>query len=289
MNTVIIGAAGQLGSDLRTLLPEAIALGHADLDISNAHDTQQKLSDIAPQLVINAAAYNKVDQAEDEPTIAWETNALGPRNLAIACASLNATLVHISTDYVFGLETSSERPRKESDVATPISAYGTGKLAGECFVRSLCPQHFVLRTCGLYGVAALAGAGKGNFVETMLRLGKERDSLTIVDDQHCTPTASRDLAEWIVELTATNAYGLYHATNSGATTWCGLAKEVFRQAGVSVNVEAIPSSGYPTKARRPPFSVLDNSKLSGTLNRPLDHWQTALQRYLQDREAHCDK
>ena len=230
MQTMIIGARGQLGSDLQKLLPDAVPLGHNDLDIADAAAVEHTLQSAQPKLVINAAAYNKVDLAEDEPATAYQVNALGPRNLAISCARLDAILVHVSTDYVYGLDEERDVPFVESDAVGPVSAYGQSKLAGEFFVRALCGKHFVLRTCGLYGVAALSGAGKGNFVETMLRLGAERDQLSVVNDQFCTPTASRDLAEWIVALTQSrDAWGLYHATNSGQTTWYGLAREVFRR------------------------------------------------------------
>ncbi len=170
MRIAIIGAFGQLGSDLVPLLGErAIALGHADIELADPSSIAGALDARQPTHVINCAAYNLVDRAEDEPEAAFRVNAFGTRNLALWCAARNAALVNVSTDYVFGLDGSLGRPRRETDPTGPVSAYGASKLAGENFVRSLCPRHLVVRTCGLYG--RHAARGKGNFVETMLRLG----------------------------------------------------------------------------------------------------------------------
>ena len=197
--------------------------------------------------------------------------------------------MQFSTDYVFGAasddqsETSSPSPRRETDLAVPDSVYAASKLAGENMVRSICPRHFVIRTCGLYGVAATRGAGKGNFVETMLRLGTERDELSVVNDQHCTPTATRDLAQATAELITTEKYGLYHATNSGATTWHDLAAEIFRQAGIDIKLRPITTAEFGAKAARPAYSVLNCQKLESAIGRPMPAWQDALRQYLIDR------
>ena len=150
-------------------------------------------------------------------------------------------------------------------------------------MQAACPNHFILRTCGLYGRAV--SPGKGNFVETMLRLGRERGAVSVVDDQWCTPTAAADLAGWIGELVASGKFGLYHATNSGSTTWCRLAREVFRCAGMTVDVTAITTADFGAKARRPSFSVLDYSKLEAVLGHRLRPWEEALADYLQSRRA----
>ncbi len=283
MKTMIVGANGQLGTALKELTGEsAISLGRQDLDITSLESISKQLDTAQPTAVINCAAYNLVDQAEDEPDVAFNVNALGPRNLAIECQKHDICLLHVSTDYVFGLDTSS-RPWTECDTPGPVSAYGTSKLAGEYFVRSLCSKHFVVRTCGLYGHAARRGAGKGNFVETMLRLGNERDELRIIDDQQCVPTNVKDLAIAICELARTTSFGLYHATNQGTATWARFAEEIFSYSKMPTQVVRIPSVEYPTKAQRPSKSLLDCSKLETVLQQPMRDWQTALHEYLDER------
>ena len=284
MRIAITGAFGQLGTELRELLgQQALPWGHREVDITDSAAVSRAIQGASVECVINAAAYNKVDLAEDEPEVAYRVNALGPRNLAQACQSEGIPVVHVSTDYVFGL-IEPEEPWREYDAPGPISAYGMSKLAGEYFVRSGCTRHFVVRTCGVYGHAARTGAGKGNFVETMLRLGRERDELRIVDDQHCTPTSARDLAEAILSLLQHNTYGVYHATNAGATTWCQFAQEIFQYTETDVMVTPISTSEYPLKAQRPPYSVLNCSKLTQVLGTPPRPWQQALHSYLDERE-----
>jgi dTDP-4-dehydrorhamnose reductase len=275
----IIGASGQLGSAFRQLLGErAIPIQHSQIEISDAESIRAALMAANPDFVINAAAYNWVDKAEDEPQVAYAVNALGPRNLALVCAERAIPLLHVSSDYVFGLDASTT-PLRETDLPGPVSAYGLSKLAGEYFVRSLCPQHFVIRTCGLYGHAQ--AIGKGNFVKTMLRLGRERGHVRIVNDQHCTPTSTIDLAGALVELIATQEFGLYHLTNRGATTWYDFAREIFRAAGVAVTTEPITTREFAAKAPRPAYSVLNCEKAARILNVEMPAWQDAVGKYLQ--------
>ncbi|MCB9953962.1 MAG: dTDP-4-dehydrorhamnose reductase [Planctomycetaceae bacterium] len=284
MQIAVLGAAGQLGTELCLQLGDrALPWTRADVDLTNPDSVRAALTSFTGTCVINAAAYNKVDIAEEEPQVAYAVNALGPRLLAQECADRDLALVHVSTDYVFGLEADRTNPFTELDAPGPVSCYGQSKLAGEYFVRSICPRHFVVRTCGLYGLAALQGAGKGNFVETMLRLGNERDELRVVNDQHCTPTSVKDLAAAILSLVETEKYGLYHAVNSGATTWAEFAAHIFDAAGMTTRVTGIPSSEYPTKARRPGYSVLNCDKLEQTIGRPMPTWQDALREYLSSR------
>lgn len=274
----IIGASGQLGSELRRLLGErAIAIRHSDLELSDSVSVRAALAAANPDFVINAAAYNWVDKAEDEPHIAYAVNALGPRNLALACAERSIPLLHVSSDYVFGLEM-KEAPLRETDLPGPTGAYGLSKLAGEYFVRSLCPQHFVIRTCGLYGNAE--AVGKGNFVKTMLRLGRERGHVRVVNDQHCTPTSTADLAAALIRLIETDAFGLYHLTNQGATTWYDFAREIFRAAGLAVATEPITTREFGARAPRPAYSVLNCDKVTGVLNAEMPPWQDAVGAYV---------
>ncbi len=282
MRIAVIGAFGQLGSDLVPLLGErAIPLGHADLEIADPASISKALDAAQPTHVINCAAYNLVDKAEHEPEAAHGINSLGPRNLAEWCAARSAVLMHISTDYVFGAEVAQRTPLCETDPTGPVSVYGQSKRAGELAVQSLCPQHFIVRTCGLYGHHA--ARGKGNFVETMLRLGRERPELRIVADQRCTPTSTADLARALVSLAETDAFGLYHATNAGDCSWYDFACEIFRLANIPVKTAPSTAAEYGAKAQRPDYSVLDCSKLAHVLGRPMPSWQDALARYLANR------
>jgi dTDP-4-dehydrorhamnose reductase len=282
MRILLLGAGGQLGTALTARLGrEIVPLGRNDIDLGDADRVHGVLTEAAPELVINAAAYNFVDRAESEREQAFAVNSRGPWALAKACAALEVPLVHVSTDYVFGRDQHRTAPYAETDTSGPVNEYGRTKLAGEFFVQAVCPKHFILRTCGLYGRAV--SAGKGNFVETMLRLGRERGTVSVVDDQWCTPTSAVDLAGWIAELIATKKYGLYHATNSGSTTWCRLAREIFRCARLAVEVQPITTAQFGAKARRPAYSVLDNSKLAAAIGHPLRPWEEALAEYLRSR------
>jgi len=286
MRIALIGASGQLGSDLQSrLADDVIPLSHTDIEITDVTCVRRQLDRVAPDMVLNAAAYNFVDRAEDEPAAAYAVNALGPRNLSLFCCERGIPVLHVSSDFVFGLDAGRSIPYREDDFPGPISAYGVSKLAGEYYVRSLCRQHFVVRTCGLYGRTGTQEGGKGNFVETMLRLGKEGRELKVVDDQRCTPTSATDLATAIVTLIRTDAYGLYHATSTGDVTWYQFAKELFRLARLDVSIAAITSQEFGAQARRPAYSVLDTHKLTDTIGVTLPHWQEALAQYVAARPA----
>ncbi|MCX7420786.1 MAG: dTDP-4-dehydrorhamnose reductase [Planctomycetia bacterium] len=289
MRIALIGATGQLGGDLLPRLQAAghdvRPLGHADIEITNAESSAAVLEPLQPDLVINTAAYNLVDKAEDDRDAAMAVNGLGPQLLARLAGKNGWRLMHISTDYVFGdVARPTPTPFIELDLAVPSSRYGLSKLTGEKFVQANCSRHFVVRTCGLYGIAALRGTGKGNFVETMLRLGRDRKQLRVVDDQICTPTSTADLSDALVMLVATDAFGLYHATNSGCMTWCEFAREIFRQAKLDVEVIPITTAEFGAKAKRPNYSVLDCRKLMSVIETPLPDWHEAIARYLVSRQ-----
>ena len=279
MRIAVVGAFGQLGSDLIPLLGDrAIALGHADIEITDPARVTIALDAARPTHVINCAAYNLVDRAEDEPEAAQRVNTSGPQHLADYCAQSGIVLMHVSTDYVFGHDAARRMPLSETDPTGPVSVYGASKLAGELAVRSRCPQHFLVRTCGLYGQRA--ARGKGNFVETMLRLGRECHELKIVADQRCTPTSTADLAAALVSLIETDTFGTYHATNDGDCSWFEFAREIFRLTDLTVNVIPNTAIEYGAKAHRPDYSVLDSTKLASVLGRPMPSWRDALSRYL---------
>jgi dTDP-4-dehydrorhamnose reductase len=283
MTVAIIGGYGQLGTALQHVLGErGTPLSRTECDLLRFDEASEALELIQPSAIVNCAAYNFVDKAEEEPARAFALNRDAPGRLAEFCEQRGIVLVHISTDYVFGCQNlgdkSFRRPFDEEISPLPDSVYGASKLAGEKLVRETCTKHFVLRTCGLYG--RRLSQGKGNFVETMLRLGAERDELKVVDDQHCTPTSASDLADIIAALLDTDQYGLYHATNWGATTWFGFAREIFRHANLKVRLKPISSEEFGASAPRPAYSVLDCHKLTRTLGRDLPSWEEALAQFL---------
>jgi dTDP-4-dehydrorhamnose reductase len=284
MRTVVLGAPGQLGRDLCPRLSgSVIPFARSDVDLTHPASLRDIITGIRPDRVVNCAAYNLVDKAEIETTTAFAVNAWAVRDLATICRDLDCTLVHFSTDYVFGLDESRGAPFTESDPPGPISLYGLSKLTGEYLVRSICPKHYVIRTCGLYGVSGSGGKG-GNFVETMLRLADQGKTLRVVNDQRCTPSFTADIAAATVSLIHTGAFGLYHVTNSGDCSWYELTKEILRRSGFNSDVAPITSAEFGAAARRPAYSVLSNDKLIAAGVQPLRHWTEGLAAYLVDRK-----
>src|SRR5262245_9088963 len=283
MRTVVLGAPGQLGRDICSRLPgQVIPLGRADVDLADAALMRARLSALRPDVIINCAAYNFVDRAEAEPEAAFAVNTWAVRNLALISRDLDCVLVHFSTDYVFGLDDSRNKPYTENDPAGPVSVYGLSKLAGEYVLRSIGSKHIVIRTCGLYGVWGSGGKG-GNFVETMLRVAGQGKPLHVVNDQKCTPSFTTDIADATVAIVQTGQVGLYHITNAGDCTWYEFAREILRRAGVTANLTAITSAEFGAAARRPAYSVLSNCKLSTIGVAPPRHWSEALGPYLAAR------
>jgi dTDP-4-dehydrorhamnose reductase len=247
------------------------------LDVAVAESVRQALLPIEPQIVVNATAYNLVDAAETDPVGAFQVNAIGPRNLALVGRELEAVLVHVSTDYVFS--GSQRRPYTEIDPVEPLSIYGVSKAAGEMLVRAACPRHFIVRTSGLYGVAGSRGKG-GNFVDTMLRLGRSGEAIRVVDDQVLTPTRTADQAVQIGRLAVTDGYGTYHATSQGECSWYEFAAEIFSQAGLTPFLERHTTADAGRAARRPSYSVLDNRELRRLGIDVMPGWREALANYL---------
>jgi dTDP-4-dehydrorhamnose reductase len=282
MRIVLIGANGQLGSDLAPVLSgeELTCLTHADLEITDAARVQAALASYRPDVVINTSAFHRVDDCERNPEQAFAVNVFGVRNLALACRDQAATLVHLSTDYVF--DGRKGLPYVETDTPSPINAYGISKLTGECFVRCLLDRYFIIRTTGLYGKAGSSGKG-GNFVELMLRLAGEGKPIRVVDDQCLTPTYTVDLALKIGELIATNRYGLYHITSGGQCSWFDFAQEIFRQVGVSPALAPQTTSQSGAFARRPACSVLDHAMLRQSGFAEMRPGPEALAAYLERR------
>jgi dTDP-4-dehydrorhamnose reductase len=283
MKYVVFGSAGQLGRDLCPRLPgEVVPLTRAHVDLTRPETFRAVLTDLRPDVVINCAAYNLVDRAEAEPDAAFAVNAWAVRDLARACRELDCTLVHFSTDYVFGLDAGRQTPYQEFDAPGPVSAYGLSKLAGEYLTRSLCPRHFVIRTCGLYGLWGSGGKG-GNFVETMLRRAREGKPLRVVADQICTPSYTVDVAQAAAALVQTERYGLYHLTNTGSCSWHEFARAIFAQASVSADLTPITSQEYNAPAPRPVYSVLSQGAYEALGMPGLRTWQAAIAAYLDER------
>ncbi|HVS34058.1 MAG TPA: dTDP-4-dehydrorhamnose reductase [Gemmataceae bacterium] len=283
MKYALLGAGGQLGHDLQSRLPGQVAAWtRAQADLTQPAAMRAAVEALRPDVVVNCAAYNLVDKAESDPAAAFAVNAWGVRDLAMTCRDLDCTLVHFSTDYVFGLDHSRRAPWTETDAPGPVSVYGLSKLSGEYLVRAICPRHFVVRTCGLYGVWGAGGKG-GNFVETMLRRASEGKPLRVVQDQWCSPTYTADLAAAAASLTGTDSYGLYHLTNSGSCSWYDFAEAILETAGVQGDLAPITSREFGAAARRPTYSVLARTgyeRLGLPAMRP---WREALTAYLDER------
>ncbi len=284
MKTLVFGSAGQLGRDLVPLLSgTVVSATRADADFAVRGSLAECVGRHSPDVVVNCAAYNLVDKAEGEPDAAFAVNAWAVRELAIACREANAKLVHVSSDYVFGLDATRTTPFAEDDAPGPVSVYGLSKLNGEYLARTLAQKHIVVRTCGLYGVWGSGGKG-GNFVETMLRVAGMGKPLRVVNDQYCTPSYTKDVAAAIVGLIAADANGLFHATNAGACTWYELAAEAFKLSGMNADLTPIPTGERSDPAKRPPYSVLATAKLESVGVAPPRPWQQALEAYLVERK-----
>jgi dTDP-4-dehydrorhamnose reductase len=273
---LVTGSHGQLGSDLQVVLAAAAgqvvrALPAGELDITDSAAVQAAVADFGPDVLVNAAAYTKVDAAERNEELARRVNAAGPAVLAAAMAGRGGRLVHVSTDYVFAGD--AERPYEVDDIPAPRSAYGRTKLAGELAVRELLPQRsYVVRTAWVYGATGT------NFVKTMARLEAERDTVSVVDDQRGSPTWSPDLARALVELAGSNAAaGTYHCTGSGETTWFGFAQAIFTELGAEPGrVLACTTDLTSRPAPRPAYSVLSGAAWRSAGLAPMPHWRDAL-------------
>jgi dTDP-4-dehydrorhamnose reductase len=277
----IFGSTGQLGSDLVEVLREdshfeAIALRHEDADCVDSESVRQVLKKSPPHIVINAAAYVRVDDAEDHPDEAFRVNAIGALNVARACAEIGALCVYVSTDYVF--DGTKETPYVESDLPNPINVYGASKFAGEVLVRQATPRWLIVRVAGLFGKTGARGKG-GNFIETILAKAKKGEPLKVVNDIRLSPTYTRDAARALVNLLQSGQNRIVHLANNGLCTWYEFAREAVDLAGVTATVRPVSSQQYPTSARRPNNSALG----SESFVTPLRPWQKALKAYLVEK------
>ncbi|SFL88387.1 dTDP-4-dehydrorhamnose reductase [Methylobacterium pseudosasicola] len=283
MDILVLGGAGQVGTELQALAwPAGVSVhapSRAELDITDTGAVARTLDARDYRAVINTAAYTAVDKAESDVVEAWRLNALAPAILAAATAAKNIPLVHVSTDYVFA-GTKPEGAYAPDEPIDPQSVYGASKAAGELAVRSANPRHAIVRT------AWVVSPHRGNFVKTMLRLAGERDALTVVNDQHGCPTSASDLAAALAAIAQRLAEdpaaptGTFHCVNAGATTWHGFAEAIVagaaRRGGRSIPVNGIPTSAYPTPARRPANSRLSTDSLTAAYGIAPRPWQAAL-------------
>jgi len=251
-----------------------------EYDITKPEELGTHLQEIKPELVINTAAYNRVDDCEEDLQQAFALNAFAVRDLSLLCRKLGASLLHFSSDYVF--DGSQKVPYTESDAPNPLNVYGVSKLAGEFFVRNSLEHHFVVRTSGLYGKAGCWGKGT-NFVDAMVHMARSGKPIRVVNDQWITPTYTRELAQKLKDLVESGRFGLYHLTNSGQCTWFDFAKEIFRQLGLNPSLSAVSSSAYRAQAERPSYSVLANRNAEELGLTDFEPWQEALREYLHEK------
>ena len=284
MKTILLGPNGQLGSDVRAVNVERgeplsiMPIDRSVIDLSDIDAATRFLRDLNFGCLINCSSNHKTDEVERNSQLAFTINAHLVQRLANVCADKKARLVHISTDYVFGGQEKLV-PLTELDCKAPLNVYGASKGMGEDLALLTSADVLVLRVASLFGFVGASGKG-GNFVETMIRLGKEKGALRVVADQTMSPTATVDIANALIDLVqARAASGIWHVVNSGSATWYGFAKRIIERTGISATVTPLSSAEFPTPARRPTYSVLDNSKLAQLIG-PMRSWQDALDAYL---------
>lgn len=278
MKVLVTGVKGQLGYDVVNELKkrnlEAVGVDIEDMDITVEESVKKVISDVTPDAVIHCAAYTAVDAAEDHAELCRRVNAEGTANIANMCKKLDIPMIYISTDYVF--DGQGERPWEPEDDRHPLNVYGQTKYEGELAVQNVLTKYFIVRIAWVFGVNG------GNFIKAMLNKSKTTDHVSVVNDQFGSPTYTYDLARLLVDMVQTDKYGIYHATNEGICNWYEFACEIFRQAGIAVEVEPVGSDQYPSRAKRPSNSRMSKDKLTENGFERLPSWQDALKRYLKE-------
>lgn len=275
---LVTGANGQLGCDvikeLKKRSIECSGTGRNDLDITDSTSVNKYITNLKPNCVIHCAAYTAVDKAEDEKEICYNANVIGTENIAKACKKVDAKMIYISTDYVF--DGHGEKPFEVDDLPNPISVYGKTKYEGELKVKENLSKYFIVRVSWVFG------SNGNNFVKTMLRLGKERDSLNVVRDQVGSPTYTVDLAKLLCDMVTSEKYKVYHAANEGFCSWAEFAVEIMRKANLNCSINPISTKDYKTRAIRPKNSMLSKKSLINKEFNLLPEWKNALERYLKE-------
>ena len=288
MRVLLLGPNGQLGHDIRSAHEEAgepfelLPLARDRLDVSVSGAVERVLDEFAFDALVNCTSYHKTDEVEDNATLAFAVNAHAVHAMARACAAKRARFFHVSTDYVFGGDVTRAQPLREEDPPSPLNVYGASKAVGETLARRTCEDAVILRVASLFGVAGPSGKSE-NFVDTIIRLGQEKEVLRVVDDQVMSPTTAVDVARLVLRMLMDGcAPDLYHVVNTGSASWFEFAREIVRRAGIHTTVAPCTSAEYPTRAVRPRYSVLDNGKVSAAFG-PMPPWQDALERYLSTK------
>jgi dTDP-4-dehydrorhamnose reductase len=280
-NVLIFGANGQLGQSLKSIVSDYtlptfnfVFLSKDESNILNIETLEEVFIKYSPKYIINCAAYTQVDLAEDFKEEAYNINVTGTKNIAIFCNKYDSSLIHISTDFVF--EGNKATLLKEDDICNPINYYGLSKLQGEKEIEKKIKEYFIIRTSWLYSEFG------NNFVKTMLRLGNEKESLNVVNDQFGTPTYAVDLAEFLISIidAESQKYGVYHYSNEGVSSWYDFSKAIFEYTNNSIKISPVASSEFKTKAVRPSFSVMDKTKVKTKLNIEVKHWRDSLKECL---------
>jgi dTDP-4-dehydrorhamnose reductase len=282
MKVLLLGANGQLASDLLSILTcrnaKVTPLRHKELEVCDSAQVDQAVAAFRPDYVINTTAFHKLEECEKNAERSFAVNTLAVGELSKACERHGAALVHFSTDYVFGGDRARTAPYAEIDKVAPLNVYGASKAGGELMVPFNTGNYFLLRVCGLYGTAGSSGKGS-NFVEGMLKKAAAGDSIKVVEDQVLTPTATLVLAEAVVKLMETRAYGLYHVTCEGQCSWYEFARAIFELSALKVDLSPVKTSEFPSPVQRPGYSVLSKQKLN-ELGIAMPHWREGLERYL---------
>lgn len=278
MKVLVTGVGGQLGYDVIKELEkrniDCIGADREEFDITDFKAARKFITENMPDAVIHCSAYTDVEKAEDEPELCYLVNAVGTKNIADICKEIDAKMIYISTDYVF--DGTKDGYYEVDDNPNPINVYGKTKLAGEKVVQEVLDKYFIVRISWVFGING------NNFVKTMLRLGKERSELSVVDDQIGSPTYTVDLAPLLVDMVQTDKYGIYHATNEGECSWAKFAEEIFKVANMDVKVNKITTAEYPTKAKRPMNSRMSKKKLILMNFKILSNWKVSLNTFLSN-------
>ncbi|MGM0368111.1 MAG: dTDP-4-dehydrorhamnose reductase [Actinomycetota bacterium] len=281
MRILVTGSKGQLGTELTNIAPQKHSIYGFDLDmdITKPAEIEEKFSKVKPAVAIHCAAITDVDGCEDKKDLTYLVNTRGTENLAKVCQKYGADLLFISSDYVF--DGAKGRPYVETDAPNPLSVYGDSKYQAEKIIKGLLDNYYILRTTGIY-----SKYGK-NFVDTVIKAGRQKEELNIVNDQICTPTYSLDLAECIYSLLDLGKYGIYHTTNNGGCSWYDFTAEIFKILQINTQLLPIESSRLGRKAKRPAFSVLENRNLESNHIYFFRHWREALKEYLTGNYIHA--
>ena len=279
----VVGSTGQLGNDIVEILGsesfDVMALGHSQIECTSLENTREVLEAVAPEIVINCAAFVRVDDCEDEPVTAFQVNAVGAYHVACACRELNALCVQVSTDYVFD---GTAGPYNEDDSPNPINVYGSSKLAGEERVKNTAPSWIIARVSSLFGSAGARGKG-GNFVETMVKKSAEGNTFPVVQDITMTPTYTRDAARALLQLLKKDSRGVFHLANEGSCTWYEFACEILRNLKREDLVLAGTAEDIGSRARRPTNSALTSVRVDAATAGLLRPWKEALRDYMKEK------